>query len=197
MSTNNYNVSQFGENSGIDLSNRQMSAGGLRREDVASKYLSIFNKIDEDKNGIIDSSEMEKFKQEVDTNPTSFIEKKEATAYLKGEDGRKLTYQDENGRTRNLSAEDLNEFLVQYLQSVDTNGIIDTQKGVIDGKEAVIINYNDEHQDVVFNDADEPQRTITTNKETGETTTKFIKNGILIKEEIVSDRKSTRLNSSH
>ena len=36
------------------------------------------------------------------------IDKKEAKAFLYGDDGKKLTYEDEKGKTKDLSAEDLN-----------------------------------------------------------------------------------------
>lgn len=197
MSTGNYNVSQFGQQSGIGLSDSQMTAGGLKREDVASKFLLIFDKIDEDKNGIIDSSEMEKFKTNIDGNQTSYIEKKEAKGYLVGEDGQRLTYQDENGKTTNLKAEDLNEFLAQYLQNVDINSIRSTRRIQIEGKSAVTITHNDESQDIIFDDKDEPQRNIVRNQETGAITTRYLKNGILLKEEVVmqnGDKVTTEYN---
>lgn len=57
-----FNVNKFGERSGIDPNDGKVK-GGLKKENVDERYHSIFDKVDVDKNGILDDKEAIKFNE--------------------------------------------------------------------------------------------------------------------------------------
>lgn len=165
--------------------------GGVRKESVDQKFHSIFDKVDRDKNGILDDAELANFKSEIDTNNNGNIEKKESKNYIKNNN---LTYTNDKGKQKELSGEDLNQFLDSLAQNVDKANIKSATKGEVDGKSAVTITKNDGSQEIIFDDKNEPSRFVKTDPQTGETKTQFVKDGKVLKEETESqngDRTAT------
>lgn len=164
-----------------DSESKITSHGGIKKTSVNQNFYSIFDKADRDKNGILDDSEMSALRNELDANKDGDIDKKEAKSYIKNNN---LTYTDEKGKQKELSKEDLNQFLADL--GKESENVKCATKGEVDGKSAVTITRNDGTQEIIFDDKDNPSRLISTNPETGETKTQFIKENKLIKEKTES-----------
>jgi len=179
-----FNVRKFGKSSGINLNSEKYAKGGVKKEQVDAKYHSIFNKVDADKNGILDNSEMASFKSQIDKNQSGYIDKKEAKDFLYNNND-ELTYVDEKGKTKELTGADLNSFLAEYMSNPDMENIKVAEKVQIDGEDAVQITNNDGSQNIIFNDKEIPMQTITTDAETGSVTTTYTKDDICQKTKVV------------
>lgn len=183
-----FNVKKFGQSSGIDLNSNNYTKGGIKKEQVNSKYHSIFDKVDLDKNGILDSSEMAAFKSQIDSDKNGFIDKQEAKNFLyNNDDNTPLTYTDAKGKSKELSEADLNRFLAEYMSNEDMGNIQNAEKVEVDGQDAVQITKNDGSKNIIFDDKDEPMRTITTDADTNAVTTDYIKDDIRQKTEVVQE----------
>ena len=187
-----FNVSKFGQKSGVDLNNQNLNNGGIKKANIDTKYHSIFDKVDKNKDGMLDNNEMADLRSQIDKDNNGYMEKNDAKAFLYGDDGGKLTYVDDKGKEKELKAEDLNQFLADCTTQATADDVKTAKKGDVDGKSAVTMEMNDGSQEIHFDDKETQSRKITTDSETGAVTTDYsnAKTGTLEKQEVVDGNKT-------
>ena len=115
-------------NSKADIRPTQLKAGMEKTNLKNDKDKAIFDAMDTDKNGVLDQSEIEKFKQTYDKNGDDIATKKEAKKFIK-----------DNGlKGSKIKKKDVIKFLQQ--SGVNTENVQDTE---IQENGAVKINYKD------------------------------------------------------
>lgn len=127
----------FGQASGISLSGLK---GGLKRENLKSGEMkSIFDKVDTDKNGILDDNEVSNFAQNIDNKKqNNFLDKNEAKDFITNFG---LTFTNAKGKTERMKAESMMQFL-QEIQA-NTGEISSTREFTQDGVSYIEIKNND------------------------------------------------------
>lgn len=168
------NVGKFGKNSGIDLSTYK---AGLKAQDLKTDMQkSIFKAADKDGNGVLDETELQNFRQQLDTDGDNNVSKKEANKFLKA-----------NG----FSKKDKDE-LLKLLQEFNKNteNISDVQEFEKDGQKLVKITYKDGSEETIF--PDKSSQIVTKDDENKTTTTKYLNSeGVLQKQHIESEEYTT------
>ncbi|MCM1339816.1 MAG: hypothetical protein NC191_09110 [Muribaculaceae bacterium] len=103
----------FGKASGIFLNNLK---GGLKRANLQSEEMkSIFDKVDTDKNGILDDNEVKNFAQNLDNKKQdNILDKNEAKNFIKSFG---LMTMKSSGETVDMNA----NFVMQFLQEIQAN----------------------------------------------------------------------------
>ncbi len=148
---------------------------GMERTSVKgdAKMESIFDKVDTDHNGVIDETEIQKFKANYDSNTDDKITKKEAKNFIA-----------DNGlKDEKIKNKDVIKFLQNW--DINTENVKDSQI-LEDG--AVEITYNDGSQKIV--NPDKSYNKIT--QDNGETITKsYDDKDILQKERIETEEQTT------
>lgn len=120
-------VGKFGKKSGIDLST---FTGGLKKDQMKTDaQKSIFDKLDTDKNGVLDENEISAFRSAVDSNGDNTVSKREAKRFLKDKD------------LKNIDKKDLLAFLQNY--NINTENVESTQVISKNGQDIVQITYKD------------------------------------------------------
>ena len=120
-------VGKFGKKSGIDLST---FTGGLKKDQMKTDaQKSIFDKLDTDKNGVLDENEISALRSAVDSNGDNTVSKREAKRFLKDKD------------LKNIDKKDLLAFLQNY--NINTENVESTQVISKNGQDIVQITYKD------------------------------------------------------
>ena len=115
----------------------QQIKGGFQRKALNNdaKKLSVFDAIDTDKNGILDSTEMSVF-QKADTNSDNILSQGEIKQFIK----------DFNLKDQKIKKEDILDFLNEI---GDNKNLKNVKSAVKDDKGNVTITYKDESTDVI------------------------------------------------
>jgi len=168
MSAFNFDINLLKKH-GIDL-NSLSKQGGLKKTDnMSAAQKSIFERLDKNKDGVVDSEELQNLQKDADEgakgNNDGKVTWKETKAAFGGKDG--LKYQDENGKTKKLNENDILEFLQSYSNDGSADDISSAVKENINGKYATLISYNNGDTEAVY---DDKSSTYTTTDSEGTTT---------------------------
>lgn len=187
-----FNTKKFGADSKIDLNNANFKKGGIQKSQIDKKYAALFDKIDTDKNGILDSDEMAAMKNAIDIGTKDgFVDKEEANKFLIGENGQNLTYTDAKGKEKELKGKDLNEFLATCYTIADKNDVKSATKVEIEGFPAVSIKNKDGSEVIIFDDKTKLTRKITKDGDKTTTTYTHNKTGATVREVVVDGATTT------
>lgn len=166
-----FDVNKFGKKSGIELNTLN---AGMKKTDIEEKNTagqSIFDTIDTDKNGVIDETEIDIFRKNIDKDNDNTISKKEAKKYL------------EENKLEELDKKEVLKFLAGM---IDNNKDIKEAKIITqNGEKIVQVEYKDGTIDLI--NGDKSYSHITTDENGNTITEEFDKEGKLEKK-IVKDK---------
>ena len=166
-----FDVNKFGKKSGIELNTLN---AGMKKTDIEEKNTaghSIFDTIDTDKNGVIDETEIDIFRKNIDKDNNNTISKKEAKKYL------------EENKLEELDKKEVLKFLAGM---IDNNKDIKEAKIITqNGEKVVQVEYKDGTIDLI--NGDKSYSHITTDENGNTITEEFDKEGKLEKK-IVKDK---------
>ncbi len=147
------NVNKFGKNAKVDNFNLQ---SGLKKEDLKTEeQKSIFNAVDSDGDGIINDTELAKFKEALDTSKDGVIDKNEAKAFLENNNLNKT------GSDKTMDRKHLLAFLNGWDETVAEGDIQSATVVEQDGKELVKIMYKDGSMELVDKEKKTSQHILT------------------------------------
>ncbi len=191
----NFNIGNLKKGQGINI-DQNFFHGGLKKTDnMSDAQKSIFDRVDKDKNGVIDNQELEQFLKSADTDSSGSVNWKEMKNFFKSDTengGIDYTTTNDKGKTvkAKVTDKDIEEFLQAYLNDGSTEDIQNAQKTSVDGREAVQITYNNGNTEIIFDRESETSptdiRTIITDAETGDNVTTDTTDGKKTRETILS-----------
>lgn len=163
-----FDVNKFGKKSGIELNTLN---AGMKKTDIEEKNTaghSIFDTIDTDKNGVIDETEIDIFRKNIDKDNNNTISKKEAKKYL------------EENKLEELDKKEVLKFLAGM---IDNNKDIKEAKIITqNGEKIVQVEYKDGTIDLI--NGDKSYSHITTDENGNTITEEFDKEGKLEKKTV-------------
>ena len=163
-----FDVNKFGKKSGIELNTLN---AGMKKTDIEEKNTaghSIFDTIDTDKNGVIDETEIDIFRKNIDKDNNNTISKKEAKKYL------------EENKLEELDKKEVLKFLAGM---IDNNKDIKEAKIITqNGEKVVQVEYKDGTIDLI--NGDKSYSHITTDENGNTITEEFDKEGKLEKKTV-------------
>lgn len=163
-----FDVNKFGKKSGIELNTLN---AGMKKTDIEEKNTagqSIFDTIDTDKNGVIDETEIDIFRKNIDKDNDNTISKKEAKKYL------------EENKLEELDKKEVLKFLAGM---IDNNKDIKEAKIITqNGEKIVQVEYKDGTIDLI--NGDKSYSHITTDENGNTITEEFDKEGKLEKKTV-------------
>lgn len=173
-------VGKTGNNLGVQINNL---GAGLKRANINpddTAQLSIFYKIDTNKDGVIDEQELNDFKSQLDNkDQDNTVTNKEANKYLKNAK--------KEGLDKNIKQEDLNKFLENY--QVNTSNVESAKTIEQNGKTLVQIKYKDGSEEFVNSDG---SSILNTKQDDGSPVTNFLdSNGHCYKAQAKDENNST------
>ena len=190
-------------NSKADIRPTQLKAGMEKTNLKNDKDKAIFDAMDTDKNGVLDQSEIEKFKQTYDKNGDDIATKKEAKKFIKdnGLKGSKIKKKDviKFLRQSGVNTENVQDTEIQENGAVKINYKDGTSKTVNKDKSYSTTKQNADEETVTDNyDADNNHLSNTVgSKDKNTTTTTFYKDGKRVSDVVTDKANNTQTETSY
>ena len=172
------NVGSFGKKSNIDLKKLQ---AGMKAEQLQTKEeKSIFNKVDKDRNGVIDADELKAFSEGLDKTTDGKVSKKEARKFIK-----------ENGLKGEVKKKDVLKFLNANVKN--TENVEDAKVVEQNGQKLVQVTYKDGTQEII--NPDKSSQLIQSDGNGNKTTKYLDENKKLLKDKVETKDGETTLST--